>query len=101
MYFYAKMWREREKRKGRSLQCQEEAPSVEELVSTVSVAHLMTWDYVTREAPSDEQVEHMYSAIQERAKRLGVVAERLSRHLTRGAHLYRTLNGKQNIRKQL
>ena len=74
---------------------------MEELVSTVSVAHLMTWDYVTREAPSDEQVEHMYSAIQERAERLGGVAERLSRHLTRGAHLYRALSGKQNIRKQL
>ena len=88
------MWREREKRKGRSLQCQEEAPSVEDLVSTVSVAHLVAWDYVTKEALSEEQVEDMYTAIQDRAERLGGVAERLSRHLTRGAHLYRAMNGK-------
>ena len=88
------MWREREKRKGRSLHCQKEAASAEDLVSTVSVAHLVAWDCVTKEALSEQQVGDMYSAIQDRAERLGGVAESLSRHLTRGAHLYRAMNGK-------
>ena len=60
----------------------------------MSVAHLVAWDCVTKEALSEQQVGDMYSAIQDRAERLGGVAESLSRHLTRGAQLYRGMNGK-------
>ena len=87
-----KMWREREKkREGRGLLG---CPSVMDLVSAVSLAHLVAWDRVTQEALSDQQVEDMYTDIQDAAKRLGGVAERLSRHLARGARIYRALNGK-------
>ena len=93
-----KMWREREmKRKGRSLDCPEE-PSVMDLVSAVSVSHLVTWDYVTRNkaALSEEEAEGMYRDIQDRAERLGGAAERLSRHLTNGARMYRAMDGQKH-----
>ena len=90
--FNIKMWREREKkREGRGLLG---CPRVMDLVSAVSLAHLVAWDRVTQEALSDQQVEDMYTDIQDAAKRLGGVAERLSRHLARGARIYRALNGK-------
>ena len=93
--FNLKMWREREKkREGRGLLGCPAVPSVMDLVSAVSLAHLVAWDRVTQEALSDQQVEDMYTDIQDAAKRLGGVAERLSRHLARGARMYRALNGK-------
>ena len=95
--FNMKMWREREeKREGRGLLGCPAVPSVMDLVSAVSLAHLVAWDRVTRtqEALSDQEVEDMYTDIQDGAKRLGGVAERLSRHLARGARMYRALNGK-------
>ena len=89
------MWREREKtREGRGLPECPEAPSVMDLVSAVSVAHLVAWDSVTRGAVSEEEVEAVYRDIQAGAERLGAVTGRLSAHLTQGAHMYRAINGK-------
>ena len=59
------------------------------------MAHIVAWDSVTREeALSEKEVEAVYRDIQAGAERLGAVAGRLSAHLTRGAHMYRAINGK-------
>ena len=90
------MWRDRDQsRERRSLECPDE-PSVKDLVSAVSLAHMVAWDYVSNNMKelSDEEVETLYSDIQDAADRLGELAARLARHLTAGARVYRALERK-------